>query len=72
MVTQHPETTPAVEVLTPDEALESLDRAARRYLGMSGAEFKQKWTAGGFGDVDQHPDHLLIERVAALLPWADE
>jgi hypothetical protein len=72
MVTQHPETSDSVIILTPEEADASFDRAARRYLGMSGREFKRKWDAGEFGDVDRHPDHLLLERVAALLPWAKE
>lgn len=72
MVTHHPETSDSVKILTREETAASFDRAARRYLGMSGREFKRKWDAGEFGDVDRHPDHLLIERVAALLPWAEE
>ena len=71
MVTHDPETTDCVEMLTREEASASFDRAARRYLGMSGDEFKRKWESGEFGDIDRHPEHLLIERVAALLPWAE-
>jgi hypothetical protein len=72
MVTHHSETSDSVKMLTREEAAESFDRAARHYLGMSGSEFKRKWDAGEFGDVDRHPDHLLLMRVAALLPWAGE
>jgi hypothetical protein len=37
-------------------------------MGMSGAEFRRKWEAREFGDVDSHPDHVKIMDVAILLP----
>ncbi len=48
-----------------EEGKEILDRAAHRYLQMSGDEFMAKWDAGEFPEVDQ-PDVL---NVALLLPF---
>jgi hypothetical protein len=56
-----------VEVLTPEQAEDAIDRAARRYLRMSGAEFRRAWEAGEF---DTDPDRPDVMRVAALLPLA--
>lgn len=58
-----------LEVMTvaPDEGAEILDEAARRYLGMSGAEFARAWEGGEF---DGDPDRPEVMRVAALLPLA--
>ena len=42
-----------------------LDRAARRYLGMSGRDFLRKWRAGEFKDPDGDP---AVRRVAFLAP----
>jgi hypothetical protein len=43
-----------------------VDRQARRYLNMSGAEFLRKYDAGEFGDDDRSE----IVRVAMLIPLA--
>jgi hypothetical protein len=53
--------------ITPEEAWEIFDHNARFYMGMSGAEFRRKWNAREFGDVDRHPDHLKLIDVAMLL-----
>ncbi len=53
--------------ITPEEAWEIFDENARFYMGMSGAEFRRKWKAREFGDVDSHPDHVKIMDVAILL-----
>ena len=42
-----------------------LDRAARRYLGMSGRDFLRKWRAGEFKNPDMDP---AVRRVAFLAP----
>jgi hypothetical protein len=51
--------------LTPEEAWDSFDDAARRYLGMSGETFIATWDAGGFGE---DPDQPALIRVAMLRP----
>jgi len=56
---------PPVHFLTPAEAWESFDEAARRYAGMSGEAFIATWDAGGFG---QDPDRPALIRVAMLRP----
>ena len=57
--------TAAVHVLTPEEAWESFDVAARRSLGMSGEAFIAAWDAGEFGE---DPDRPALIRVAMLRP----
>lgn len=44
-----------------------LDRQARRYLNMSGAQFKAAYEAGEIPD----PDRTDVIRVALLLPFAE-
>jgi hypothetical protein len=56
---------PPVHFLTPTEAWESFDEAARRYVGMSGEAFIATWDAGGFGE---DPDRPALIRVAMLRP----
>jgi hypothetical protein len=51
--------------LTPEEAWDSFDDAARRHLGMSGEAFIATWDAGGFGE---DPDQPALIRVAMLRP----
>ncbi len=57
--------TATVHFLTPAEAWESFDEAARRSLGMSGEAFIATWDAGGFGE---DPDRPALIRVAMLRP----
>ena len=51
--------------LTRAEARAIFDRAARRALRMSGAEFLRKWDAGEFRDPDSDPG---VMEVVMLLP----
>lgn len=55
-----------VEEVTVEDGQAILDRAARRYLDMSGAEFVAAWEAGAFEGAEQPG----VARVAALLPFA--
>lgn len=57
--------TATVHILTPVEAWESFDEAARRHLGMSGEAFIAAWDAGEFGE---DPDRPALIRVAMLRP----
>ena len=54
-----------MHVLTPEEAWQSFDEAARRYLGMSGEAFIAAWDTGSFGE---DPDRPALIRVAMLRP----
>lgn len=55
-----------LEELTEAEDWEIFDKDARRVLGISGAEFEQKWRAGDFVDSDDPG----VTGVAMLLPGA--
>jgi len=56
-----------VKMLTYEEGLEVFDRAARRYLDMSGEEFLKAWNEGKYKDVDIDTTGLI--RVVMLLPF---
>jgi hypothetical protein len=53
--------------ITGEEGLEILDRQARRYLGIPGAEFLEAWKSG---KVDGGSDRPEVMRVAMLVPLA--
>ena len=53
-----------IKKLTAPQARRLLNRQARRYLNISGAEFVRRWKAGEF----QNQDRPEIMRVAMLLP----
>jgi hypothetical protein len=57
---------PRARELTREEGRRLLDQRARRFLGMSGAEFRRRYAAG---ELDPDDDHVL--GVALLLPLAD-
>ena len=52
-------------LMTDAEALEDFDASARRYLGISGAEFLRRWDAGEYPDPDDTPG---VMAVAFLIP----
>lgn len=51
--------------ITLEEGREMLDRAARKYLNMSGDEFVAAWDEGRIPE----PDSLAVQQVATLLPF---
>jgi hypothetical protein len=53
-----------IRELSPEEWDQLVDEKARKYLGMSGAEFERRLNAGEI-DIDDSPD---VTRVAMLLP----
>ena len=57
-----------VQEATPEEGCAILDRAARRWLGISGDEFLTGWRNGAFADDDENPD---LAKVALLVPFAE-
>lgn len=57
----------SVDVMTPEEAREAFDRAARRYLNMSGEEFLRRWDAGAFGDDADQPGVINLVMLLPLI-----
>jgi hypothetical protein len=57
---------PQARELTREEGQRLLDQRARRFLHMSGEEFRRRYAAG---ELDPDDDHVL--GVALLLPLAD-
>jgi hypothetical protein len=57
-----------VRELDQDEGKALLDKAARRFLKMSGDDFRLAWNAGKF---DDDPDRPEVMSVVMLLPFAD-
>lgn len=55
----------AIDALTPEEAWDVFDRAARTDLHMSGQEFLRRWYAGAF---HADPDQPGVMDVAMLIP----
>jgi len=54
-----------VQILTPEEAWETFDEAARYYLHMGDQEFIDAWEAGTF---DDDPDRSSVVLVSMLRP----
>lgn len=64
----------SIDIMTPEEAREAFDRAARHDLNMSGEEFLRKWDAGAFGDDADQPgviDLLLLLPLVRSLQQKD-
>ncbi len=55
------------EYITRAEGVVLLDRQARKYLNMSGEEFRRKFRSGEL-TYDDHPD---VVRVAMIIPLAE-
>lgn len=58
--------TGTVKELTTKEGQDLLDEQSRKYLGISGQEFLEKWETGEF-DEDDRPE---IMRLVMLIPFA--
>lgn len=54
-----------LQLVTPEEGMRILDEQARRYLGISGQEFIQRWQTGYYG---KEPDQPEIVDLALLIP----
>jgi len=65
-----PETyrSPQPKWITKEEGVELLDRQARKYLGMSGPEFRDTYRSGELTDND-HPE---VTRVSFLIQLAED
>jgi hypothetical protein len=55
------------EYISKQEAGALLDRQARKYLEMSGAEFRERYESGNLAGLD--PD--AVRRVSFILPMSD-
>ena len=58
---------PDLHYVSREEGVEMLDRAARRWLGMSGEEFVRRYKAGDIPD----PDRSEVIRVAFIMRYAE-
>lgn len=59
-----------VRELSREDGQQLLDRQARRYLNMSGAEFIRRWDAGEYGDPDDRArNRPAVMRLGMLLPF---
>lgn len=59
---------PQPQYISKAEGIEPLDRQARKYLDMSGQEFRRKYRSGEL-TYDDHPD---VVRVAMLLSFGED
>lgn len=59
---------PNIQRISPREGSALLDRQARKYLNMSGDDFKQQYRAGTIAD----PERSAVIRVSMLLPLAED
>lgn len=59
--------TPGIKYVSQHEGAVILDRQARKYLGMSGNEFVQRYRAGKIEDLES----TNVARVAMLIPLAE-
>jgi hypothetical protein len=50
-------TIPGIQDLNPEEWREYFDRMARELMGMSGAEFIERWNAGEYDAIADEPEH---------------
>lgn len=73
-IATQPETHPdgrgdvTINYISRQEGSRLLDRQARKYLGMSGDEFKRRYQAGTIED----PERSAVLRVSLLLPLAED
>lgn len=57
-----------VRYVSREEGVARLDRAARKYLNMSGEEFVRRYRAGEIPD----PDRSEVIRLAMLMQYAED
>jgi len=61
-----PDHEPGPDELTLEEGRALLDARSRRYLGISGQEFLQRWDAGHY---DDNPDREELRPVVGVIPF---
>ena len=66
MATRHREEL-VVEEATPSEQEIALDTAARRFLNMTGEEFRRRWDAGEYRNATDTPFGRKVAHVSLLL-----
>jgi len=60
-----PDHEPGPDEMTLEEGWELLNARAQMYLGISGAEFLERWDAGYY---DDDPDRPEVMRVVSVIP----
>ncbi len=58
----------APEYISKRQGADLLDRQARKYLKISGAEFRERYDAGNLDGLDPE----AVRRVSFILPMSDE
>lgn len=59
---------PAPEYISKRQGADLLDRQARKYLKISGAEFRERYVSGNLAGLDPE----AVRRVSFILPMSDE
>ena len=65
-----PDEIPGIHFVTEDEGVALFDQEAREALGISGAEFLQRWDAGEFRPVPDTKEGRKVGRLVMLIPFA--
>ena len=63
-----------VKELTTDQGRSFLEERVRQVLQIELDEFIQRWRAGAYGDIDDHPDALELAMLLPIVgvdPWSD-
>jgi len=53
-----------------EEGRAMFDDAARRYMGISGEKFIQRWEAGEYDAIADSSDHWYVGFLGSLIPFA--
>ena len=57
-------------ILTPEEGRAAFDRAARKWMGISGEEFIRRWDAGEYKEIADKDGYRHIMQLAGLIGFA--
>lgn len=69
MALRHPVELESNLIMPKDEARAFFDREIQRLMGMSGAEFIQRWESGEYEDLEDVPETRHVLKAAFLIPF---
>lgn len=61
---------PPVIWVTPEEGRRIFDEAARKWIGISGDEFIQRWEAGEYAEIPDDLEHRRYLELSLMIPLA--
>ena len=75
MASKAPKTTiepedPPVILVSPEDGRRMFDEVARKWTGMSGDEFIERWEAGEFAEIPDDLAHRRYVDLVLLIPFA--